>query len=322
MLALPPWDWLCACCNLHFASLQQAQGHHTAVVTVSLKEQANLWERMLLKPCCNQDTLPFAVLLPPLFVLCKHLFACVFVSTIAFLTVNFHESSQDKGICEQTAVLIVTLLSAECSSSSICLCDTLGISRAVGCPPAACPRLGNATAEMSFLRPVGGPAAALVADPQAAHSLGSPWIPWQAHIHGFRLTAAGTSGCCIPVGTVRDRHMPASMCPLLSTFHVPLSSGHTCPPPYFPPVLIYRLTALGHFIWSPRYLWALAVWSVCLWSFWVPRLAPEETRHPWWCQAISSLNPLSVPVPSHLFISSLWSPGGAPHSVTGDFMSY
>lgn len=98
------------------------------------------------------------------------------------------------------------------------------------------------TAEMSFLRLVGGPAAALVADPQGAHFLGSPWIPWQAHIHSFRLTAAGTitRGCCIPVGTVRDRHVSASMSPPLSTFYVPLSSGPPCPPPYFHPVLICR----------------------------------------------------------------------------------
>lgn len=81
---------------------------------------------------------------PPLVAFYKHLLAHIFVSTIAFLTVNFRMRSQDKGICEQTEILIVAFCLAECSPSNICLCDTQGLLRAVGCPSAACPRLGDA----------------------------------------------------------------------------------------------------------------------------------------------------------------------------------
>lgn len=57
----------------------------------------------------------------------KHLLTHILVSTIAFLTANFHVSSQDKGICEQTEIFIVVFCLAECSPSNICLCDTQGL---------------------------------------------------------------------------------------------------------------------------------------------------------------------------------------------------
>lgn len=72
---------------------------------------------------------PFSLLFacPPLVALCKHLLTHILVSTIAFLTANFHVSSQDKGICEQTEIFIVVFCLAECSPSNICLCDTQGL---------------------------------------------------------------------------------------------------------------------------------------------------------------------------------------------------
>lgn len=77
-------------------------------------------------------------------VLCKRLLTHIFVSTIAFLTVNFRFSNQDNSICERTEIFIVVFCLAQCLPSSICLCDTLGEPRAVGCPSAVCLRLGNA----------------------------------------------------------------------------------------------------------------------------------------------------------------------------------
>lgn len=107
-------------------------------------KQTNPRETVLLKSLLHPGD-PSLCCFPALpFVLCKHLLTHIFVSTIAFLTVNFRASSQDKGICEQTAVLIVALYSAECLPSNICLCDTLGLPRAVGCPSAACPRPSDA----------------------------------------------------------------------------------------------------------------------------------------------------------------------------------
>lgn len=95
-------------------------------------------------PLASRGPFPLPFSCPPLVALSKHLLTHIFVSTIAFLTVNFCISSQDKGICEQTEIFIVVFCLAECSPSNICLCDTLGLPRAVGCSSAAHPRLGYA----------------------------------------------------------------------------------------------------------------------------------------------------------------------------------
>lgn len=129
-----------------------------------------------------QGTLPLLFACPPLVAFCKHLLAHIFVSTIAFLTVNFRMSSQDKGICEQTEILIVAFCLAECSSSNICLCDTQGLPRAVGCPFAACPRLGDAHQWDLLPRHL---ATALAADPKLTNF----GVPWQACTHGCWLAA-------------------------------------------------------------------------------------------------------------------------------------
>ena len=120
-------------------------------------------------PPSSRGPFPLLFACPPLVALCKHLLTHIFVSTIAFLTVNFRISSQDKGICEQTEIFIVVFCLAECSPSNICLCDTLGLPRAVGCPSAACPGLGDA--HQRDLLPSYS-AAALAADPQAAQFWG------------------------------------------------------------------------------------------------------------------------------------------------------
>lgn len=134
------------------------------------------------KPTRFQGTLPLLFAGPPLVAFCKHLLAHIFVSTIAFLTVNFRMSSQDKGLCEQTEILIVAFCLAECSPSNICLCDTQGLPRAVGCPFAAHPRLGDAH-QWDILP--SHLAAALAAAPK----LTSFGVPWQACMHGFGLAA-------------------------------------------------------------------------------------------------------------------------------------
>lgn len=203
-------------------------------------------------PLCCFHALPF--------VLCKHLLTHIFVSTIAFLTVNFRASSQDKGICEQTAVLIVALCSAECSLSNICLCDTLGLPRAVGCPSAACPRPSDThrwdiprSAGLRPGHPLGGrPLSCLFLGfpPLTPSSLKSPhaqfWALCCQHQHPY---------------VCGDRSTPVSISPPA------LSSGPSCPPPHLSPVLIYRVGALGCFIWSLRHLWALAMCSSGLWTF-------------------------------------------------------
>lgn len=97
-------------------------------------------------------------------------------------------SSQDKGICEQTEILIVAFCLAECSPSNICLYDTQGLPRAVGCPSAARPRLGDA--HQRDLLP-SHLAAALAAAPKLTNFR----VPWQACTHGFRLAAV--LGSCV-----------------------------------------------------------------------------------------------------------------------------
>lgn len=122
-------------------------------------------------PPSSRGPFPLLFSCPPLVALCKHLLTHIFVSTIAFLTANFRVSSQDKGICEQTEIFIVVFCLAECSPSNICLCDTLGLPRAVGCPSAARPGLGDA--HQRDLLP-SHLAAALAANPQAAPFSGFP----------------------------------------------------------------------------------------------------------------------------------------------------
>lgn len=233
-------------------------------------------------------------------------------------------SSQDKGICEQTAVLIVALCSAECSLSNICLCDTLGLPRAVGRPSAACPRPSDAHRWDIPLSAGLRPGHPLGSRPLSCPLLGflppSLPVPWKVHMHSFRLFAASTS-THMCVGVCGDRGTPVSISPPA------LSSGPSCPPPHLSPVLIYRVGALSCFIWSLRHLWALATCSSGLWTFWMLMWALLGSWCWGHCQPIFPLPQIymylvwEVPIPSHL-LSFPSSPGGVLHSLVGDFMSY
>lgn len=153
------------------------------------------------KPTRFQGTLPLLFACPPLVAFCKHLLAHIFVSTIAFLTVNFRISSQDKGICKQTEILIVAFCLAECSPSNICLCDTQGLPRTVGCPSAARPRPGNAH-QWDLLPSL------LATTLAAAPKLTNLGVPWQACTHGFRL-AAVLGSCVFPLHPPQPDHLRA-----------------------------------------------------------------------------------------------------------------